>query len=256
MTKRQEIKLFFAFTVLGLEVSALIIIMIYRIIGLVNVQSQLREENAILSKGGTSVIEEVLQDTETVELLDGSIGLREVEIRFFSSSYFFSAQTEINNNYYNPTENERQWAYLMAYAEAGIEKPFGQTLVINVLINRALRNNSDLITVSLEDGQFSCIHNGVPCIYSDKEDVWFPVTEDMITDELRDAVDSAFEKDYTEDLLKEVAEAKNLSENYYQGGALYFYSPGAVSDYQSNLRANIQVSFRYGGHVFYKVWNK
>ena len=144
----------------------------------------------------------------------------------------------------------------MTFAEAGNQGAFGQTLVANVIINRALLKNSDIITICLEGGQFSCIHNGVPSIYVKSTDEWIPVTEDMITDELKQAVDTAFEKDYTEELLREVAEAKGLGEEYYKGGALYFYNPKGIDEEQSSSRANIKVKFSHKAHGFYRVWDR
>lgn len=159
--------------------------------------------------------------------------------------------------YYNPTDEERQMAYLVAKSEAGIEDSFGQTLVINVAINNMKASGrSNLIEEFNASGRYSSVKNGVPSIYIKAEDKWIPVTEDMLSDELKAAVDRAFEKDYTEELLKEVAEEKGLDETYYEDGALYFYNPNAVSDYQASLRANIKVFFQYGRHVFYRVWDK
>lgn len=161
--------------------------------------------------------------------------------------------------YYYPTEEERLWAYLMAVAEAGLESQFGQTLVTNVAINRAIQSGGNLIDVFTKDGQYSSIHNGVPhiCIkHEDGSTEWILITEDMITDEVKEAVDRAFKKDYTEELLKEEAIKKGLSPSYYEGGALYFHNPKAISQEQSDSRANIKVSFQFENHVFYRIWNK
>lgn len=172
----------------------------------------------------------------------------------------FEAQEDVvlvdtNIGYYNPTEEERYWAERIAKSEAGIEDAFGQTLVINVAINNMRASGySNLIEEFTASGRYSSVINGVPCIKDNGK--WIPVTEDMLSDSLKAAVDAAFEKDYTEALLKEVAEVKGLGETYYEGGALYFYNPNAVSDYQASLRANIKVTFQHGRHVFYRVWNK
>lgn len=156
--------------------------------------------------------------------------------------------------YYNPTEEERKWMYKMVYAESGNQDSLGQIYVANVIINRAIKNDSNVIDVSLQEGQFSCIHNGEPSVNRDGK--WVSVTEDMITDELKEAVDEAFKKDYTEHLLQKIAEDKKLDEDYYKGGALYFYNPGRVSQDATDSRSNIKVSFKHGSHIFYRLWNK
>lgn len=155
--------------------------------------------------------------------------------------------------YYIPTEEERRWAYFVAFSEAGIEDALGQTLVTNVAINRAIEKGVTLDKVYTEKGQYSSVVNGVPSIMQNGK--WIPVTEDMISDELKAAVDAAFEKDYTVQFLKAVAEDKGLDASYYEGGALFFYNPDAISDHQASLRANIKVAFKYGRHIFYRVWD-
>ncbi len=158
---------------------------------------------------------------------------------------------ENTENYYNPTEEERHWAYLIAKSEAGIEDDLGKTLVINVAINHMKsKGYADLIEEFNASGRYSSVVNGVPCIGG------VPVTDDMLTDDLKIAVDKAFEKDYTEEVLKEVAESKGLDSSYYDGGATYFYNPKAISDHQRELRANISVTFQHGRHVFYRVWDQ
>lgn len=157
--------------------------------------------------------------------------------------------------YYNPTEEERKWAYLMAKAEAGTEDSFGMTLETNVAINRAIETGDSLIDVYTADGQYSSIHNGLPhlrIVHEDGSIEWILVTEDMITDEIREAVDKAFEKDYTEEMLKEEAISGGLDSSYYQGGALYFYNPYAISVEREKERAGIKVAFQHGNHRFYR----
>lgn len=157
--------------------------------------------------------------------------------------------------YYNPTEEERNWACLMAKAEAGTEDSFGMTLETNVAVNRAIETGKNLIDVYTEDGQYSSIHNGVPhlrIVHEDGSIEWILVTEDMITDEIREAVDKAFEKDYTEELLKEEAISGGLDSSYYEGGALFFYNPYAISEEREKERAGIKVAFQHGNHRFYR----
>lgn len=162
---------------------------------------------------------------------------------------------------YCPTEEERQWAYFMAFAEAGIEDPFGQTLVIDVAINSMRENGySNLIEEFTANGRYSSVKNGVPSVIVGRNEegkaIWKPVTEEDLSDSLKDAVDDAFEKDYTEELLKQALGTRDLPADYYEGGALYFYNPKAISAKASSERANILVSFQYGRHVFYRVWDR
>ncbi len=164
-------------------------------------------------------------------------------------------ETEEAELYYNPTEEERKWAYLMAKAEAGTEDSFGMTLETNVAINRAIETGDSLIDVYTADGQYSSIHNGLPhlrIVHEDGSIEWILVTEDMITDVIREAVDKAFEKDYTEEMLKEEAIFRGLDSSYYQGGALYFYNPYAISVEREKERAGIKVAFQHGNHRFYR----
>lgn len=169
-------------------------------------------------------------------------------------------EEQFNNYYYNPTDEEREMAYKLAFAEAGIEESFGQTLVINVAINNMKdKGLSNLIEEITSPGRYSSVRNGVPSIRVRREDgikVWTPVTDDMLSDELKEAVDLAFERDYSEDLLKEVAEEMGLDSSYYEEGALYFYAPKAISEEAKKNRSNIKVDFQYGRHVFYRVWDK
>lgn len=192
--------------------------------------------------------EQIRHDIQSLELP------KELQVEIMEMQEPLIAVNE-SQEYYEPTDEERQMAYLVAKSEAGIEDSFGQTLVINVAINNMKANGySSLIEEFTASGRYSSVKNGVPSIKQNGK--WIPVTEDMLSDELKSAVEMAFEKDYTEELLKSVAEEKNLSEDYYKDGALYFYNPNAVSDYQASIRANIKVSFKYGRHVFYRIWDK
>ena len=105
------------------------------------------------------------------------------------------------DNYY-PSDEERQSAYLMAYAQTRDEEPIIQTMGTNVAINIAKEQGMNLIEVFNNFPYlFSGMHDGVPSIEGENEDgisTWIPVTEDMLTDELKEAVDLAFEQDCTE----------------------------------------------------------
>lgn len=189
-----------------------------------------------------------------VDMYIDSLELPKEEV--YVESYEMEALAEtVKVVYYSPTNEERQMAYLIAKSEAGIEDSFGKILVINVAINNMKESGySNLIEEFTASGRYSSVINGVPCIKQNDE--WIPVTEEMLSDELKTAVEMAFEKDYTEELLREVAEAKNLDKTYYEGGALFFYNPDAISSYQASLRENIQVEFRYGRHIFYRIWDE
>lgn len=162
--------------------------------------------------------------------------------------------------YYEPTQEERQWAYKMAYAEAGLEGEMGQTLVINVAINHMkAMGYTNLIEEFTSKGRYSCIENGIPCIPISATEKR-PVVEEDLTESLKEAVDRAFVRDFTEQLLKESMLEKDVTfimdEKYYEGGACYFYNPKAVSDYQNRQRNEnkIPVSVKYGNHIFYRYW--
>ena len=186
---------------------------------------------------------------ESLQLPKEEIYVEDVEVQALAEP------VEENMIYYSPTVEELQMAYLIAKSEAGIEDSFGKILVINVAINNMKESGySNLIEEFTASGRYSSVINGVPSIKQGDE--WIPVTEEMLDSELKSAVEMAFEKDYTEELLREVAEANNLDETYYKGGALFFYNPKAISDYQASLRVNIKCEFQYGRHFFYRIWDK
>ncbi len=186
-------------------------------------------------------LEECVYEEESIEVQEGQEDLVTL--------------VDDNSINYNPTDEERWWAYRIAKSEAGIEDDFGKTLVINVAINSMrAKGRLNLVEEFTAPGRYSSVIDGVPCIPKDGELI--PVTDDMLSDELKAAVDAAFEKDYTEEILKEEAVTKGLDKTYYEGGALYFYNPKAVSEHQAELRASIKVSFEYGRHIFYRVWDK
>ena len=105
---------------------------------------------------------------------------------------------------YHPSDEERQYAYLVAYAMTRDEEAIIQTMGTNVAINIAKREDMNLIDVFNVPNLFSGIHDGVPSIQITNEDgkiEWIPVTEDMLTYELKEAVDLAFTHDYTDGAL-------------------------------------------------------
>ena len=112
-------------------------------------------------------------------------------------------QMLLQENYY-PSDEERQLAYFMSYAQTHDEEPIIQTMGTNVAINIAKEEGMNLIDVFTFPNLFSGMRDGVPSIRITNEDgkfEWIPVTEDMLTDELKEAVDLAFEHDYTDGAL-------------------------------------------------------
>lgn len=133
--------------------------------------------------------------------------------------------------YYKPTEEERQMAYLMTYAMACDEESTVQMMMMNVAINTAIENDMDLIEVFTAPGKFSGMHDGVPAVFVEDEDgtwKWVTVTEDMLTKELKDAVDLAFFHDYTEGAIAYCYATKfetsgfRYAKDYFQKGNVIF----------------------------------
>lgn len=158
--------------------------------------------------------------------------------------------------YYSMSQQEFELSCKIAVAEAGNQGLMGMVYVINCAIN-----NAKALEISLLEEynchRYSSIVNGEVCIvyYNEMgEQIQKPITEDMITEEVRQAVSMAASKDYTEEMLRDIAIAKGYDSSYYEGGAQYFYNPNAVSGEQLAKRANISVSFIYRDHVFYRLW--
>lgn len=103
--------------------------------------------------------------------------------------------------FYEPTDEERQWAYLMAFAKTRLEDPLVQTMGTDVAINLAKTQGKSLVDVFKTSDLYSWyIHDGVPCIcvIGGPEPIWVPITEDMLDKKLKKAVDKAFKQDYTD----------------------------------------------------------
>lgn len=153
---------------------------------------------------------------------------------------------------YTPTEEERQFAYKIAFAEAGTEGSIGQTLVINVAINNMKKNGlSSLIEEFKAEGRYQSVINGE--VYNAGK----VVNLSDVPQEVKEAVDEAFKYDYSEQILKQQAETLGITDpKYWKGGAMYFYNPAACSERQNNLRENVKVKFQYGNHIFYCYWDE
>lgn len=156
--------------------------------------------------------------------------------------------------YYSLTDEEFELLCKLAFAEAGNQGSMGMVYVINCAINNAKFNHVS-IAKEVNPNRYSSIQNGVISIPK-LGGGYRPVTEDMITDEVREAVRMAEKKDYTMEILKEEAERLGLGEKYYKDGARYFYNPEGCSGKQNTIRNNIKVKFQHKNHIFYAYWNK
>lgn len=153
---------------------------------------------------------------------------------------------------YEPTEEERNFAYCLAFGEAGVESDLGQTLVINVAINNMKEKGyENLIEEFTKEGRYSSVIDGK--VYNCGE----VVTINDIPQSVKNAVDAAFEYDYSEEMLKQEAEKLGITNpRYWEDGALYFYNPEFCSDFQNKLRENVKVKFECGDHMFYRYWDE
>lgn len=165
----------------------------------------------------------------------------------------------ISNQYYTLTEEEFDWACKIVFAEAGHEDFLGKVYVLNCAINNAKALGISLIEEFNQNGRYSTVIDGqVYLLYTDKEGnkVKELVTENMITDDVIEAVKAACQKDYTEELLYKVAVEKGYTdESFYKGGARFFCAPEAIeSKKELDKRESISVSFTHRNHQFYLSW--
>ena len=175
-------------------------------------------------------------------------------IEILQKENFSDESKQIERLNYQPSEKERLWAYRVAYAEARGEGPLGQTLVINVAINNMRRQGyENLIQEFTALGRYSSVVDSEVYVGSEKNRVL--VTDQDIPESVKEAVDAAFENDYSEELLRREAESKGITDSkYYEGGACYFYNPETISKKQESLREGIEVKFQHGNHAFYRYW--
>ena len=146
---------------------------------------------------------------------------------------------------YIPTQEEIEMAYKVAFAEAGIEGRMGQILVINVAINNMKTKGYLSLMQEFQAGRYSSIVDGV--VYNEGKSVEL----ENVPQSVKDAVNEAFRNDYTEEILKAEAEKLDITDSkYWEGGATYFCAPGCAG------RENIKVRFQFGGHMFYRYWDK
>ncbi len=199
-----------------------------------------------------NVTEVQIEVVNTEEMQAEAVNATEVQAEVANT-----AEIQIGTPYYKPTAEELDFLYKLVYAEAGNQAPFHQTIAANVIINRAIASGNNILKVGRKSGQFSSVKNGVPCIYVKTEDKWIPVTQKMISPDLKMAVEISLEKDFSEELLRKVAEDKGINDpQYWQGGALFFYNPEACKEKALNDRKYIKVKAKVGDHYIYRVWDK
>lgn len=225
-----------------------VILSIVAIIALYRGEKLLKEADEFLEKSehNSSIYEERLSVEEEFWKYIDSLEVPECDVQ---QAIIVEAEIVVN---YVPSEQERQWAYCVAFAEAGIESELGQILVINAAINNMRAEGySDLIEEFTSTGRYSSVISGK--VYNCGE----VVTVDDVPQNVKEAVDSAFEYDYSEEMLKEQAEKLGITDSkYWEGGARYFYNPEFCSDFQNKLRENVKVKFKCGSHVFYRYWDE
>lgn len=151
---------------------------------------------------------------------------------------------------YSLTDEEYNLLCKLAFAEAMNQGKMGMVYVINCAINSAIYNKRTIRQEINARGRYATVKNGVIVTGSGRT-----VTNNDITDEVRDAVSMAAKKDYTYERLKEVADELGLDETYYKGGARYFYAPASTCQSELNRRSRIQVCFREKDVVFFANWN-
>lgn len=159
---------------------------------------------------------------------------------------------------YKPTEEERWYTYKLAFAEAGAEDPIGQTAVAEVGINSVEYGWADnLIEEFQRPGRYSSVIDGIPQVPA-YGGGYRPVTEDDLSEELKEAVDRAFLGErVTEQLLRAQAESQGLTdEAYWKGGALYFFNWNAIGPKAKEDRNQTRMPVRVeiGNHTFARYW--
>lgn len=220
--------------------------------------SEVSEESVSDTEEAVLDTEESVPDTDKiVSDIDETVSTKETEKTEKTETKPVVEYESVSEQdwYYVPTDEERVFSYKLAYAEAGSEDPMTQTMCINTGINRAKKAGISLIEVYTADGQFTPVRDGVPTYWDSKKQKRLPVTEDMLSDELKAAVDEAFKKDYTADLLKAEAERLGLGDEYWEGGALYFCNMSKLNKKQSDARANIKCKVKHGKVTYYRVWD-
>jgi len=159
---------------------------------------------------------------------------------------------------YKPTDEEFLYACKLAFSEAGGEGAIGQTAVIEVALNSVDYGWADsIIEEFLRPYRYSSVIDGVPQVPA-YGGGYRPVTEDDLSEELKEAVRKAFQGErITEQLLKEQAESQGLTdEAYWKGGALYFFNWNAIGpeakENRNETRMPVRVEIK--NHTFARYW--
>lgn len=193
-------------------------------------------------------------EEEIIEIQDDE-GLEPRKIEEMQNLHEFKVmeiQLAKTSQNYSPTEEEREYAYKVAFAEASTQGTMGQTLIINIAINNMRKNGFlNLIQEFEAKGRYSSVENGE--VYNNGKIVELS----DIPDNVKQAVEDAFQYDYTEEILKQEATNLGITDSkYWKGGATYFYNPNVCSERQNKLRKEIKVKFQYGEHIYYCYWDK
>ena len=130
------------------------------------------------------------------------------------------SQAGIASSYYNMTLTASEFDFLckLTFSESGNQPDLGQILVANAVLNRAKASGQSVVQVGCASGQFSPVKNGVPCVRRNGK--WIPVTDEMLTGQLKSNVRKALEKDYSIELLQEAAMQKGITDpRYWESGS-------------------------------------
>lgn len=159
---------------------------------------------------------------------------------------------------YQPTDEEFLYSCKLAFAEAGAENAIGQTAVIEVALNSVDYGWADSIIEEFRRPyRYSSVIDGVPQVPA-YGGGYRPVTEDDLSEELKEAVRRAFLGErVTEQLLREQAERQGLTDDaYWKGGALYFFNWNAIGQKAKEARNQtaMPVRIEIGNHTFARYW--
>lgn len=209
-------------------------------------------ETSSIDNKKETVEEQIEQYIDSLPVPETEILELSIETEIIEKKDSIEQELNITSVNYIPTEEEREYAYKIALAEASTQGNMGQTLVINVAINNMRKNNlKNLIEEFESQGRYSSVKCGE--VYNNGR----IVNVSDVPDDIKQAVEDAFQYDYSEEMLRKEAESLGITDTkYWEGGATYFYNPNACSERQNNLRANIKVKVQYGAHIFYRYWDK
>ena len=148
--------------------------------------------------------------------------------------------SSFDGNIYIPTPDEIDNLYKLVYAEAGNQPYEGKVAVAEVVFNRVESPNfPDTINDTIFDKyQFSPCYDGQSIrLVSGKE-----VSDENVTDEIKQAVNEAwYGSNITEIMLRNEAYSNGIYDtSYWEGGALYFANPKAITN--DSLKTDVLTS--------------